>query len=138
SQGALADERPWATKCNPFGVKWRPMSPEEPSLPAVTVADLSEGDWPSRLGALARLPKEGPIPAQLHAALVGLLAAPGSGQRRFVVSLLARIGAPVVPLLLAVLTDGPSDGEDERRAVVVALGRLGPAARASVPALRKL
>ena len=111
------------------------MKPDDQSATAVTVVSLSDGDWSIRLAALSRLPADQPIPFDLIPALVGLLAAPESHQRAEVVSVVSRIGAPVVPHLIAVLKDAPPEAAEFRRAAVVALGRLGPIARPSVPLL---
>lgn len=110
----------------------------ESESPPLTVADLADGDWPSRIGALARLPTDGPIPVEFHSAVVGLLNAPESQQRETVVAVVARIGAPAVPLLMGVLADGPPEGDECRRAAVVALGRIGPAAKPAMALLREL
>lgn len=103
----------------------------------VTVAELTEGEWRSRFEALARLPARARVPAELHAAVVGLLAAPEAEQRAAAVAVVARIRRPAVPLLLALLAD-ESQAADTRRAVVVALAQLGRAAKPAVPALREL
>lgn len=114
------------------------MRPDAPPPPPVGPADLSEGDWPSRLAALRRLPAGSPIPPDLHPALVALLAAPEAEQRAAAVEAVARAGPPIVPLLVAALTRDPPDAAEARRAAVVALGWLGPAARPAVALLRSL
>src|SRR5262249_26679047 len=85
---------------------------------------------PARLAALGQLPADEPVPAELHQTLVGLLAAPEADQRAEAVAAVAPVGAPIGPLLLAVLADEASE-PDTRRAVLVALGRIGPAAHAA-------
>ena len=106
------------------------MEPQTPALERVTSAHLSEGTWSERFAALARVTADEPVPAELHPALVGLLAAPEADQRAGAVAVAARAGAPIVPLLLAVLADEASE-PDAQRAAVVALGRLGPSAHAA-------
>jgi hypothetical protein len=113
------------------------MEPDSSALVAVTGAELTEGKWQARFKALARLPAGKRVPAELHAAVVGLLAAPEAEQRTAVVAVVARVGAPAVPLLLAMLADESHDA-DTRRAVVVALAQLGPTAKPAAPALREL
>jgi hypothetical protein len=104
---------------------------------AVTAEELSGGEWPARIAALDRLPTEGAVAGELHAALVGLLAAPEADQRAKAVAAVVRGGAPLVPLLVAVLED-ETRGPDARRAAVVALGRIGRPARAAAGALHAL
>src|SRR5690349_11509015 len=93
------------------------VEPDSPTPVAVTVAGLTEGQWPARFEALARLPADERVPAELHGAVAGLLAAPEAEQRAAAVAAVARVGAPAVPLLLAMLADEPHDA-DTRRAVV--------------------
>ncbi len=114
------------------------MEPETLTPTPVKVAELSEGAWPSRFAALARVSDADPVPGELHEALVGLLAAPEAEQRARAVSAVVRAGPAVVPLLTALFADGTPDDPDTRRAAVVALGRFGPAARSAVPLLRDL
>jgi hypothetical protein len=113
------------------------MKADSPDPKPVTVAELTEGEWHSRCEALARLPANERVPAKLHAAVVGLLAAPEAEQRTVAVLAVARVRSPAVPLLLALLAD-ESQAADTRRAVVVALGQLGPVALPSVPRLVEL
>ena len=113
------------------------MEPDSPTPGEVTVAELTEGEWPARFEALARLPADERVPAGLRAAIVGLLAAPEAEQRTAAVAVVARVRTPAVPLLLAMLADEAHDA-DTRRAVVVALAQLGPAARPAVPVLLEL
>jgi hypothetical protein len=112
--------------------------PTPPSPTPLTATDLTAGEWQERFAALARLPIDEPVPEEFHAALVGLLSAPKASQRAKAVSAVVRAGAPVVPLVLAVLTEVEPEGVDTRRAAVVALGQLGPAARPAVEVLREL
>jgi hypothetical protein len=73
--------------------------------------------------------------ARVAAALVGLLTGPDLEAREDAAAALVRAGRPAVePLLAAARSADP----DARRAAVVVLGRVGPAAGKAVPALREL
>lgn len=112
--------------------------PTPQPTPPPTAADLTEGSWRRRIAALARLPLGEPVPAELLPALVELLAAPDSAQREAAVAAVVRAGAPAVPLLVESLTNQPPEQADSRRAMVVALGRLGALAAPAVPLLGTL
>lgn len=113
-------------------------SPIPHSPTPITAADLTAGEWRERFAALARVPVDEPVPEEFHAAVVGLLSAPKASQRAKAVSAAVRVGAPIVPHLLAVLADAAPDEIDAQRAVLDALEQLGPAALPAVEVLREL
>ncbi|QEL15570.1 HEAT repeat domain-containing protein [Limnoglobus roseus] len=101
-------------------------------------AVLSKGDWLRRLDALKRASAGRGSSADPHLAAVALLAASEAEDRLAAVEAVVRIGSPVLPLLMAALAYTPAEEANVRRAVVIALGRLGPAAREALPLLRSL
>jgi HEAT repeat protein len=103
---------------------------ELPTLVSDRAALTNLSDDSERAAAFAELPIDEPVPPELHPSLIGLLAAPEAEQRAEAVAVVARAGAPIVPLLLAVLADEGA-GTDARRAAVLALGELGPSAHAA-------
>jgi hypothetical protein len=95
-------------------------------------------DWRQRRRWLEALVSQGAIPARDLGAVVNLLHSPDPEFRREVIEVLGRAGKPAVPWLIGGLCASQPDEAAFRRAAVLALGRVGSAARAAVPLLRHL
>jgi hypothetical protein len=110
----------------------------EPDEPPDIVSRLEAGEWDDRIAALREIVARGPIPAELYTRTVALLDAPGLEHRESVVAVLGDIGRPVVPVLCHALATSPAEDGGFRRAVIVALAAIGPAAAEAIPLLRDL
>lgn len=114
------------------------MDGEPADEPPDAVTRLEAGEWDDRIAALRELRAGGPIAPELYTRVVALLDVPGLGHREFVVGVLAEIGGPVVPVLCHALATSPPEDGGFRRAVIVALAAIGPAAAEAIPLLRDL
>lgn len=103
-----------------------------------TLAGLTHREWQNRVAAVQRAAAAGKASSDPHLSLVALLADPAAEQRLAAVDAVSWIGAPIVPLLIAALAYIPPVEADARRAVAVAIGRIGPPARAALPLLQAL
>ncbi len=114
------------------------MDGEPADEPPDVVTRLEAGEWDDRIAALGTIRAGGPIAPELYTRVVALLDVPGLGHREFVVGVLAEIGGQVVPVLCHALATSPPEDGGFRRAVIVALAAIGPAAAEAIPLLRDL
>lgn len=110
------------------------LAVNDPSAVTALASGLRQKDADARQTAARLLKEIGPAARPATAALCEALRDPDPVIRGRAGQALCRIGAPAVPSLVAAL--GEQDVE-VRRATASILGRIGPAAREALPALRR-